>query len=77
MIKSALLASSGSDIGAQRAQRNGSTWQRGRYGPARIGTILVVAPRKATSLQYANGTLVNTGNATLRILAYGPCLEAG
>ena len=24
---------------------------------------------------YANGTLVNTGNATLRILAYGPCLK--
>lgn len=43
---------------------------------ARIGTILVVAPRKANyRYQYANGTLVNTGNATLRILAYGPCLK--
>ncbi|EOB4239741.1 hypothetical protein ACIT1K_004877 [Raoultella planticola] len=43
---------------------------------ARIGTILVVAPRKADyRYQYANGTLVNTGNATLRILAYGPCLK--
>ena len=43
---------------------------------ARIGTILVVAPRKADyRYQYDNGTLVNTGNATLRILAYGPCLK--
>lgn len=44
---------------------------------ARIGTILVVAPRQANyHFQYANGSLTNTGNATLRILAYGPCLKA-
>ncbi|MXD46984.1 hypothetical protein FQ011_24950, partial [Escherichia coli] len=44
---------------------------------ARIGTILVVAPRKANNhFQYANGSLTNTGNATLRILAYCPCLKA-
>ncbi len=53
-----------------------------RYCPdkqasARIGTILVVAPRQANyHFQYANGSLTNTGNATLRILAYGPCLKA-
>ena len=35
------------------------------------------APRQANyHFQYANGSLTNTGNATLRILAYGPCLKA-
>ena len=44
---------------------------------ARIGTILVVAPRKVDfRYRYNSGTLVNDGNATLRILAYGPCLKA-
>ena len=58
------------------AQRNGSTRSAVATASARIGTILVVAPRKANfRYQYANGTLVNTGNATLRILAYGPCLK--
>ncbi len=34
---------------------------------ARIGTILVVAPRQVNHrFQYANGSLTNTGNATLR-----------
>lgn len=43
---------------------------------ARIGTILVVAPRKVKySHIYDNGKITNTGNATLRILAYGPCLK--
>lgn len=43
---------------------------------ARIGTILVIAPRKVNfRYQYTYGKLVNTGNATLRILAYGPCLK--
>ncbi|CAB1227377.1 TPA: hypothetical protein ACGQVR_002362 [Klebsiella michiganensis] len=58
------------------AQRNGSTRSAVATASARIGTILVVAPRKANfRYQYASGTLVNTGNATLRILAYGPCLK--
>ena len=58
------------------AQRNGSTRSAVATASARIGTILVVAPRKANfRYQYANGTLVNNGNATLRILAYGPCLK--
>ncbi|WP_201208092.1 EcpB family pilus assembly chaperone [Klebsiella michiganensis] len=58
------------------AQRNGSTRSAVATASARIGTILVVAPRKANfRYQYANGTLVNTGNATLRVLAYGPCLK--
>ena len=58
------------------AQRNGSTRSAVATASARIGTILVVAPRKVNyRYQYANGTLVNTGNATLRILAYGPCLK--
>ncbi|MGI1557621.1 hypothetical protein ACKQC9_00470 [Klebsiella michiganensis] len=58
------------------AQRNGSTRSALATASARIGTILVVAPRKANfRYQYASGTLVNTGNATLRILAYGPCLK--
>ncbi len=43
---------------------------------ARIGTILVVAPRQANfRYQFAGDTLTNTGNATLRIIAYGPCLK--
>lgn len=58
------------------AQRNGATRSAVATASARIGTILVVAPRKANfRYQYVNGTLVNTGNATLRILAYGPCLK--
>ena len=58
------------------AQRNGSTRSAVATDSARIGTILVVAPRKVNyRYQYANGTLTNTGNATLRILAYGPCLK--
>lgn len=59
------------------AQRNGSARSAVATASARIGTILVVAPRKANfRYQYADGKLVNTGNATLRILAYGPCLKA-
>ena len=58
------------------AQRNGSAHSAVATASARIGTILVVAPRKVNyRYQYANGTLTNTGNATLRILAYGPCLK--
>ncbi|HBT4779525.1 TPA: hypothetical protein MB320_005405, partial [Klebsiella pneumoniae] len=58
------------------AQRDSTTRSAVATASARIGTILVVAPRKVNfQHQYANGTLVNTGNATLRILAYGPCLK--
>ena len=58
------------------AQRDSARRSAVATASARIGTILVVAPRKANyRYQYANGTLVNTGNATLRILAYGPCLK--
>jgi len=59
------------------AQRNGAARSAVATASARIVTILVVAPRKVNyRYQYANGTLVNSGNATLRILAYGPCLKA-
>ncbi|HAT1612896.1 TPA: hypothetical protein I8Y12_004198 [Raoultella planticola] len=58
------------------AQRDSARRSAVATASARIGTILVVAPRKTDyRYQYANGTLVNTGNATLRILAYGPCLK--
>ncbi|WP_434637347.1 hypothetical protein ACMYSK_17655 [Klebsiella sp. I138] len=58
------------------AQRDSTRRSAVATASARIGTILVVAPRKADyRYQYANGTLANTGNATLRILAYGPCLK--
>ncbi|WP_075180400.1 hypothetical protein [Pantoea sp. 1.19] len=41
---------------------------------ARIGTLLVIAPRRiAYGYQFAGQTLTNTGNATLRIVAWGPC----
>ncbi|CAM3276167.1 putative fimbrial chaperone EcpB [Klebsiella spallanzanii] len=59
------------------AQRNGGTRTAVATASARIGTILVVAPRKVNfRYEYSDGKLVNNGNATLRILAYGPCLKA-
>ena len=59
------------------AQRDNATRSAVATASARIGTILVVAPRQVNyRFQYANGSLTNTGNATLRILAYGPCLKA-
>lgn len=58
------------------AQNGNSTRSAVATASARIGTILVVAPRKVNfGYSYDNGKLVNTGNATLRILAYGPCLK--
>ncbi|MBL1917294.1 hypothetical protein ELE98_35920, partial [Klebsiella pneumoniae] len=59
------------------AQRDNAKRSAVATASARIGTILVVAPRQVNyRFQYANGSLTNTGNATLRILAYGPCLKA-
>lgn len=59
------------------AQRDNANRSAVATASARIGTILVVAPRQVNyRFQYANGSLTNTGNATLRILAYGPCLKA-
>lgn len=58
------------------AQHNKATRSAIVTASARIGTILVISPRKVNyRYQYTNGTLVNTGNATLRILAYGPCIK--
>ncbi len=43
---------------------------------ALISSILVVAPRKAKyAYHYSEGKITNPGNATLRIIAYGPCLK--
>ncbi|QKJ88859.1 CFA/I fimbrial auxiliary subunit [Paramixta manurensis] len=57
-------------------QRDSSIRSAVATASAHIGTILVVAPRKVNyRYRYASGTLINTGNATLRILAYGPCLK--
>ena len=64
-------------ISLSDAQRDNANRSAVATASARIGTILVVAPRQANyHFQYANGSLTNTGNATLRILAYGPCLKA-
>ncbi|HEI8865758.1 TPA: hypothetical protein SLG40_001227 [Serratia odorifera] len=42
---------------------------------ARIGTILVVAPRQDRfNYQFRNGKIKNTGNATFKVVAYGTCL---
>lgn len=58
-------------------QRNKADRSAVATASARIGTILVVAPRQVNyRFQYASGELTNSGNATLRILAYGPCLRA-
>ncbi|MBW5408193.1 hypothetical protein ACISK3_15085 [Morganella morganii] len=43
---------------------------------AKISTILVVTPREINyDYRYNNGKLTNTGNATLRIVAYGACKD--
>lgn len=43
---------------------------------ALISSILVVAPRKAQyEYNYSAGKITNPGNATLRVIAYGPCLR--
>lgn len=43
---------------------------------ARIGTLLVVEPRKIKyAYNYAEGKFTNTGNASLNILSSGPCLK--
>lgn len=60
------------------AQRSNGVRTAVATASARIGTILVVAPRQVNfRYQYSDGKMMNTGNATLRILAYGPCLKAG
>ncbi|MBW7984184.1 EcpB family pilus assembly chaperone [Enterobacillus tribolii] len=41
-----------------------------------ISTILVVAPRKERfEFKYQNGTVTNTGNASFRVISYGPCRD--
>ncbi|MGG8006758.1 hypothetical protein PGN76_17630 [Klebsiella aerogenes] len=58
------------------AQRNTTNKNAVATASARIGTILVVVPRKVEyRYKYNGGTIVNTGNATLRVLAYGKCLK--
>ena len=77
MKKSATTALSGLIRPLSDAQRDNANRSAVATASARIGTILVVAPAaNYHHFQYANGSLTNTGNATLRILAYGPCLKA-
>ncbi|MGQ5716431.1 EcpB family pilus assembly chaperone [Enterobacter cloacae] len=65
------------DQALSNVQNNGSKRSAVATASARIGTILVVAPRKIKYNQkFDNGVMNNTGNATLRIIAYGPCLNA-
>lgn len=41
-----------------------------------IGTILVASPRQLHfNYKYENQSITNTGNATLNIVAFGPCLD--
>lgn len=64
------------DQALSETQRDNAIRNAVATASARIGTILVVAPRKVNyRYQYNDGTLVNTGNGTLRIIAYGPCLK--
>ncbi|WP_312688686.1 EcpB family pilus assembly chaperone [Kosakonia sp.] len=59
-------------------QQNKSVRSAMATASARISTILVVTPRKAHyNYHYTNGSVSNTGNATLRIIAYGSCQEIG
>ncbi|WP_241571682.1 hypothetical protein [Rosenbergiella nectarea] len=58
-------------------KKNGSTRNAIATASARIGTILVVAPRKVNfNYEFKNNKIVNTGNATLRVIAYGPCIHS-
>lgn len=44
------------------------------HAVASVGTVLVVQPRIAhVAYKYNNGQLINTGNTSFRIVAYGPC----
>lgn len=64
------------DQALSAAEPNSSVRNAIATASARISTILVVSPRKVKyDYQYANGKIANTGNATLRIIAYGPCLK--
>ncbi|WBF44093.1 hypothetical protein [Serratia rubidaea] len=61
-----------SDAGHNSAKKNAIATTS-----ARIGTILVVMPRQDKfDYQFANGKIKNTGNSTLRVVAYGRCLDA-
>lgn len=43
---------------------------------AKIGTILVVTPRQSTfDFALEKGVLLNKGNASYRVIAYGPCRD--
>jgi len=45
--------------------------------PTKIGTMIVVSPRIIKyDYQYNNGGIANTGNATFKVIAYGPCLKS-
>ncbi|RCX00139.1 MULTISPECIES: hypothetical protein [Kosakonia] len=56
------------------ATENGSKRNAVATASARISTILVVVPRKVNfSHHYRDGKIINNGNATLRVIAYGPC----
>jgi hypothetical protein len=58
-----------SDVGQNSARRNAVATTS-----ARIGTILVVAPRQDQfNYQFADGQIKNTGNATFKVVAYGNC----
>jgi P pilus assembly chaperone PapD len=44
---------------------------------ARVTTVLVIRPRHENfSYKFKNNKLTNTGNTTLRVVAYGPCVDA-
>lgn len=59
------------------AQKGNTTRSAMATASAKIGTILVVAPRKVKySHLYDGNKITNNGNATLRVLAYGPCLKS-
>lgn len=59
------------DVGKNTATRNAVATTS-----ARIGTILVVTPRRAKfDHKFANNKITNTGNATFRMVAYGTCLN--
>lgn len=46
------------------------------HAMAAVGTVLVVQPRAAhLAYQYHGGKLINTGNTSFRMVAYGPCKD--
>ena len=70
------LLLSGSDEPVTEFEANKKKKQGEATTSAIIGTILVVAPREERfDYRRDNDTVTNTGNASFRVISYGPCRD--